>query len=673
MPMTGSIPVEQRIDAIDVFARNIYLQTKQDPSLAEVADAVRQLHTGLRHLRVEAADPDSLLSDPSSVYSSQVSPLVEDCARTLRLLEHALNDEGRGLGSVKAQLKGRKATIDSFLDAVQLQNPRSRPGKSVVDTTQPGLDSIKAKVDQVAEKIFQRKSSGFGDGDDSLWQEFQSELEGQGFDPAILRQHKDVLRAYIRSIQTLSHNNGSPPTLQRLLTYEEKTSRVPSDEKEAVPQSPVDNPKYIVYPEADGDKAKDPPPPLPPKIPLAQDLQQPVAELPSSPNAVTRTNPSDSTALISTKELLDMDMLDSDMARLQLQKHHHHHHRHHSRDIMGHSPSDGRQGRDSNRDSSSRLNLPDQQDSSVFYGSSPLVAPPRGYHSLGSSPSNPGMTHHFRLAPDRYGRQIPYDAEWTKINRDLVSPQVLEKARVRYEARPKYVAILGRLSKDQIADFVRQTRDARAARNIRQAQRADSRSSRDDDDDSDRSDEFSDSDTTDIDDDKTSEKGTKSYPYIVSPPEKTSPSSTVPPKSILKKPHVHFADHGDSDSRTSQSLKDDRSRADDHHHRSRRDSDNYGSRDYRREPSDRSSHHSSKRHSPPDDRDRYDRSRHYNDDRDRDSHYSSSSRYREQGRRQQRDSDTRKSKKNSLGGTLGAVGIGGAAVSLLSVLAEAAI
>ncbi|CAH0004066.1 unnamed protein product [Clonostachys byssicola] len=674
MPMTGGIPVEQRIDAIDVFARNIYLRVKQEPSLAEVADAVRQLHTGLRHLRVEAADPDSLLSDPSSVYASQVSPLVEDCSRTLRLLEHALNDEGRGLGSVKAQLKGRKATIDSFLDAVQLQNPRSRPGKSVVDTAQPGLDGIKDKVDQIAEKIFQRKNSGFGDGDDNLWEEFQSELEKQGFDPAILRQHKDVLRAYIRSIQTLSHNNGSPPTLQRLLKYEEKTCQVPSDEKEAVPRSPVDDPKYIIHPEDDGPKAKEPPPPLPPKIPIAQDLRQPVAELPSSPNAIARTFPSDNMTLISTKELLAMDSLDSDMAQLQIHKHHHHHHRQHSRNTMGHSPSDGRHGRDSYRGSSSRLNLPDQQDSSVFYGSSPLVAPPRGYHSLGSSPSNPGMTHHFRLAPDRYGRQIPPDAEWTKINRDLVSPQVLEKARVRYEARPKYVAILGHLTKEQIADFVRQTTDARRARDIRQTQRADSRSSRDDDDDeSDDSDKFSDSDTTDIDDDKTSEKGTKSYPFIVSPPDKTSPSSTVPPKSILKKNHVHFADHGDSDSRTSHSLRDDRSsRSDDyHHHRRRRDSDNYGSRDYHRESSDRSSHHSSKRHSPPDDRDRYDRSRHYNDDHD--SHYSNSSRYREQGRRPQRDSDSQKSKKKALGGTLGAVGIGGAAISLLSVLAEAAI
>jgi hypothetical protein len=40
----------------------------------------------------------------------------------------------------------------------------------------------------------------------------------------------------------------------------------------------------------------------------------------------------------------------------------------------------------------------------------------------------------FRLAPDSQGNPIPPNAKWTKINRRLVSPEVLDQDRRRYEA-----------------------------------------------------------------------------------------------------------------------------------------------------------------------------------------------------------------------------------------------
>ena len=39
-----------------------------------------------------------------------------------------------------------------------------------------------------------------------------------------------------------------------------------------------------------------------------------------------------------------------------------------------------------------------------------------------------------RLAPDEFGNEIPPDAKWTKIDRRLVSPEVLAQDRRRYEA-----------------------------------------------------------------------------------------------------------------------------------------------------------------------------------------------------------------------------------------------
>lgn len=70
----------------------------------------------------------------------------------------------------------------------------------------------------------------------------------------------------------------------------------------------------------------------------------------------------------------------------------------------------------------------------------------------------PGLTQSSRLVnPDQYGRAIADDAHWTKISRKLVSVEVLQQAGVRYEARPDYVAILGVLSKEQVAKLVRES------------------------------------------------------------------------------------------------------------------------------------------------------------------------------------------------------------------------
>lgn len=258
------------------------------------------------------------------------------------------------------------------------------------------------------------------------------------------------------------------------------------------------------------------------------------------------------------------------------------------------------------------------------------------------------------------------DAPWTKIKRSLISIEVLNRAGVRYEARPDYVAVLGRLSREEIADYARQSADCRAARSLREAQarasekfrpREDSKSSREDDDED--SVLWDESDSTDYDDDKTSDKGTKSYPYIVNPPEKKkdSSASTVPPKPILKKRsenHVRFDSHPhDLEGKSPRSIKDrdDRDRRS-HRHRDHRDRDGSGRyRDGDRRSADR-------------DRRSGDRHRGHDDEfhrRDRD----------HRDRRGDHRED-RSIRKKAWGETIVAGGIGGAAVSLLSVLAEAA-
>ena len=197
----------EHIDAVDAFASTLFLRAKQYPSplLSDVAVAVRQLHLALRHLRVEAADPDSLLNcgAASSVYARQVQPVVEDCDFALKQLVTLLDKydacSGRDVdgladrvAAVRTRLTSEKTSIDMFLDTVQLHNPANKPPGNGVQSNGAGLESIKDKVDAIAGRLFSRRDgSGLThDDDDRRWQEFRSELEREGFSPQVLGQHK---------------------------------------------------------------------------------------------------------------------------------------------------------------------------------------------------------------------------------------------------------------------------------------------------------------------------------------------------------------------------------------------------------------------------------------------------------------------------------------------------
>lgn len=60
----------------------------------------------------------------------------------------------------------------------------------------------------------------------------------------------------------------------------------------------------------------------------------------------------------------------------------------------------------------------------------PPASPRSSYEGFGASPRDEA----FGLAPDEHGNPIPPSAHWTKINRRLVSPTVLEEDHRRYEA-----------------------------------------------------------------------------------------------------------------------------------------------------------------------------------------------------------------------------------------------
>lgn len=314
---------------------------------------------------------------------------------------------------------------------------------------------------------------------------------------------------------------------------------------------------------------------------------------------------------------------------------------------------------------------------------------------------------------------------------------------MRYEARPEFVAVLGVLTKEQIANYAKQSAEVRARRGraysdakLRPAYhdeekrgsyvKRSSRHQSDTDSDMDSEDVIWDeSDTSDSEardpsgastdkyiprsyrrrrtrkdstsstfqeepevEDREDRKGHKAYPIIV---DKASPAATAQPKPILKnrnENHVRFEDDGPREV-SSGELDREKERRERRERRNKpekgRDADRPRRRDRDRDGHDRSDRERGERDRDRDrdrdvrdkdkrERDRpRDRDRERDRDRDRDRDYHSSSNPRGHRDREREEArERRRAKKSVWGETLGAVGIGGAAASLLSVLAEAA-
>ncbi|KAG6119057.1 hypothetical protein E4U13_008022 [Claviceps humidiphila] len=681
----------EHIDAVDAFANTLYvrLRASSGSPFSEVATTVRKLQHALRHLRIEAADPDSLLQNVDNpIYERQLRPLVQDCEYALRQLEAALERwkaraAGVGTGeaealadrvaAVRARLVREKTSVDMFLDTVRLHNPANNAPEVHAETTSDtSLERIKDKVDRIAEALFPQRHASSSDGtsadEDRMWQEFQSRLEKAGFSSHVLHRHKDVLRAYIRELQSMSPaDGGAPPTVRQLLEREARTKHISPPVPPKEPLSPVHSksPQQLSRPSAEGITYR-------PSLhrdrrmsehgsPLTSPHRRAGSSSFSSEQDVEprESELNGSLALISTKDLVALDGIESLMANTHLNS------------AASHPPI-------ARHIRSSSSSVP-----SVMAGSRsppPCSAPsgqlstypPRRSSLAGRQPSSyaPASSSSprtaARLAPDRYGKDIPMDAPWTKVNRSLVSPEVLERAGVRYEARPEYVAILGRLSREQLAEYARQSARCRAARSsypghapLRRANLrddaarhpADSKNNRQDN--SDES-SWNQSDTSDYDDDeKTPERARepKRHPFLVSPPNerKSSTSATEKPKPILKNKnenHVRFDPEPHELKKISTSP---RPYDDDHgngHDTRRQETGSRRHRDSR--DCDARHHRPARRHSS----DRGDRER----------------------RRDRRDRrDERYGRRKTWGETIGAVGIGGAAASLLGVLTEAAV
>ncbi|OIW22785.1 hypothetical protein CONLIGDRAFT_149936 [Coniochaeta ligniaria NRRL 30616] len=217
------------IESLDAFARQLYRRARTaSHDFADIATVVRGLHTVLKHLRVEAEDPDSLLNtsptgdNRNSLYARQLAPIVEDCDFTLKQLETILRkycssgdsaddaetsptDGSRGrngrkskeveerekdmIALIRTKLANQKTNIDIFLDTVQLHNP-VKARRALQNTDGEQLDAIKDQVDEIATRLFHRRGVVGSEDDEELWQQFSTELEKAGFSSDVLRNNK---------------------------------------------------------------------------------------------------------------------------------------------------------------------------------------------------------------------------------------------------------------------------------------------------------------------------------------------------------------------------------------------------------------------------------------------------------------------------------------------------
>ncbi|KAI0554346.1 hypothetical protein F4679DRAFT_354222 [Xylaria curta] len=845
---TASPPILAPIDALDAFARKLYRRARNAGSNFEnVAIVVRDLHTVLKHLKVEAEDPESLLNcDNSAVYIRQLTPIIEDGEFTLKQLDATLekyfdgssdgsgisgdserhvhvNDSERGwmmldslelekIDLIRSKLANQKLNIDMFLNTVQLHNPSK--SRQPVDVTSTDLDAIKDKVDAIASRLCQRKDSGFGENDDQLWEQFRDALEEEGFSKDVLRNNQDILRAYIREVdeQITAFGGGTPSVRGFLENY------TPPPDPDVIPHYPanggglyspdIDNEKF--FPSMKMERLRyDDYPPQPGQLStqgtgLSYDYHPSDDEDVPSPTSM---------ALISTKQIMELDNKVADMTVAMGDTHM----QSVSPSINGNYVTSSSQPQRYLPPSSSQPTLlasPDRTytfDEQYEYEHDPppryvpsLLPPPLGgdrssppifrSNSL-SAPSlvgqraalppqnqsrEPTNQRFARLGPDSQGREIPLDAKWTRIRRSLVSPEVVAREGLRYEARPDFVAILGELKREDIADLARKSqavrddrrRSASNAPGIQKQPKFGGKERRPEDryhpdkyrnwdviegrhnqnegpgyvinpyrdrmnstvsstgeiwdssDDEASPDPYEDrakyghypssypppqqyspqhhnfaprgglnrGSISTVDDGDV--KGTKSYPYIVPSPveenkggdnrEKTSPAATVKPKPILKNknddPHVRFDPEpqilDDKTGSMPRSLgRRDKGKETSERDWRDRDRDKVRMRDRDREKRNRSDRdmdrerHSDRHHNGTTNGKYYtSTSGGRRNDRD-DQHNHRSREERDRDRERERDRGARRKARSE---TLRAVGIGGAAASLLSVLTEAA-
>lgn len=414
------------------------------------------------------------------------------------------------LGTIRVKLISHKTSLTLFLDTIQLH--QSGKVTTTLDTHSEQLDVILDKVDNIAARMGQGNRSiltSYEDDDKEVWKQFRRELVAEGFSSDVLTQHKDVLRAYIREIdqnggldevpppaaqpvvgatterwleavQSPPPSERGPPSFDSLHTATDDSGAkemMVREENMKFPQSmKFERPKPETRRDGrDGtlQRQLEVPPrertrsvesqrqtPVVPRLITSSDerdgkeVQYYNTDGSSDEDSENELSPKRSKSpqmglVIRTSELVSMSQ--ALQVRPSL-----------SPTTSFRSSQGSFEDHDAVRSIAQRQKKPEFGSSPGRTGSIPISPsnPRSSSEYFGTSPRPDPMT----LAPDEHGNTIPPDAKWTKVTRRLISPEVLDQDRRRYEARPDFVAILGVLSRVEIESLAARSQELREAR-----------------------------------------------------------------------------------------------------------------------------------------------------------------------------------------------------------------
>ncbi|KAK3374799.1 hypothetical protein B0H63DRAFT_256458 [Podospora didyma] len=425
-----------------------------------------------------------------------------------------LQDKNTKIELILKDVTSQKVKIDTFLDTLDMHNPIKTQAGALVHADDGKLAFVMSKMDAIAPRLFSNESPTGGSKVD-LWYDFGAEMEKEGVSRDFINKHKEVLWTHIQELKSQGRQEKaelplSPQALKRaspppMIVTSESTSKPNPDfapnhtlrVQDGHPQRLSGSAPQQSGFELAGSRslqAHDRSPALARRDPPSASRTS--SELSDSELVPKTRDPlGQELVRVTTQQILDLDRL-LFLSPVLLPAN------------FNASPGTSPTGRylppgaaplliPSATSSQNDMLLSPRSQQLVARnappppyssGLSPILSPPPPY---GSSPtgsnfmdfpaSAPSMTNDLvrqrgqapsrpisHLAPDGRGRPIPLDAKWTKVSRSMISSAALANARprLRYEARPEFVFILGQLTKKEVEDLVKDSKKIRAEREL---------------------------------------------------------------------------------------------------------------------------------------------------------------------------------------------------------------
>lgn len=194
---------------------------------AELTRETTSLHVNLQRLERETANPESPINRPSDTCRQDLAPIVDGCRKALdvldRILEkyNALSDEERSKGKLwKAvrfgngeltEVKDLRSKLTYYTSNLSLfLNMVSIGSMGVVEKQMyeagGDLKDIRRAVNGITAQLMSGANkegsvlTDYADDDKAVWRAFRRELVKEGFLSAVIREHKDTIRAYVKEL-----------------------------------------------------------------------------------------------------------------------------------------------------------------------------------------------------------------------------------------------------------------------------------------------------------------------------------------------------------------------------------------------------------------------------------------------------------------------------------------